>query len=136
MTSTPQIIHSTWLTHASRTRPQESTALLIYCRVPHIYTSLGSRPDIAYAVSVISRYAHNPTRKHCGTVERIFQYLKGTVHLRLTFQGTLSSLIGYTDSTRRSSSGSVFNVGSGAISWTSKRQATVALPTCEAEYIA
>lgn len=62
--------------------------------------------------------------------------------MQLIFQGTLSDLIDYTDSdwagdtaTRRSTSGYVFNVESGAISWSSKRQATVALSTCEAEYI-
>lgn len=107
-----------------------------------MYAMLGTRPDLAYAVSVVSRYAHNPTKRHWGAVKRIFQYLKGTLNFQLTFQGTLSSLIGYTDSdwagdtaTRRSTSGYVFNVGSAAISWSSKRQATVALSTCEAEYI-
>ena len=107
-----------------------------------MYAMLGTRPDLAFAVSVVSRYAHNPTLKHWGAVKRIFSYLKGTVHLQLTFQGTLSDLVGYTDSdwagctaTRRSTSGYVFNVGSAAISWSSKRQATVALSTCEAEYI-
>ena len=107
-----------------------------------MYAMLGTRPDIAYAVSVVSRYAHNPTNKHWGAVKRILAYLKGTVHMELTFQGTLSDLIGYTDSdwagdtaTRRSTSGYVFNIGSAAISWSSKRQATVALSTCEAEYI-
>ena len=107
-----------------------------------MYAMLGTRPDLAFAVSVVSRYAHNPTPKHWGAVKRIFSYLKGTVHLQLTFQGPLSDLIGYTDSdwagdsaTRRSTSGYVFNVGSAAISWSSKRQATVALSTCEAEYI-
>ena len=107
-----------------------------------MYAMLGTRPDLAFAVSVVSRYAHNPTQKHWGAVKRIFSYLKGTVHLQLTFEGSLSDLIGYTDSdwagctaTRRSTSGYVFNVGSGAISWSSKRQATVALSTCEAEYV-
>ena len=37
--------------------------------------------------------------------------------------------------TRRLTSGYVFNIGSGAISWSSKRQLTVALSSCEAEYI-
>jgi hypothetical protein len=60
----------------------------------------------------------------------------------LTYRGSLQDLIGYTDSdwagdhaTRKSTSGYVYNLGSGAISWSSKRQATVALSTCEAEYI-
>ena len=107
-----------------------------------MYTMLGTRPDLVFAVSIVSRYAHNPTKKHWGAVKRVFQYLKGTVHLQLTFQGTIASLVGYTDSdwagdtaTRRSTSGYVFNIGSAAISWSSKRQVTVALLTCEVEYI-
>ena len=62
--------------------------------------------------------------------------------MELVFQGSLSDLIGYTDSdwakdiaTRRSTSGYVFNIGSVAISWSSKRQATITLFTCKAEYI-
>lgn len=106
-----------------------------------MYAMLGTRPDIAYAVSVVSRYGSNPTPAHYGAVKRIFRYLKGTKHLQLTYRGNLQPLSGYTDSdwagdhdTRRSTSGYLFNIGSGAISWSSKRQPTVALSTCEAEY--
>ena len=106
-----------------------------------MYAMLGTRPDIAYAVSLVSRYAANPTPAHWNAVIRIFRYLRGTVHYELVYKGSLQDLIGYTDSdwagdpSRRSTSGYLFNVGSGAISWSSKRQATVALSTCEAEYI-
>lgn len=102
---------------------------------------LGTRPDIAYAVSLVSRYSANPTPAHWNAVVRIFRYLRGTVHYELVYKGSLEDLTGYTDSdwagdsTRRSTSGYLFNMGSGAISWSSKRQATVALSTCEAEYI-
>ena len=107
-----------------------------------MYAMLGTRPDIAFAVSVVSRYASNPTEDHWTAVKRIFRYLKGTLHLRLTFSGPLQPLCGWTDAdwagdkdTRRSTSGYVFNLGSAAITWSSKRQPTVALSTCEAEYI-
>ena len=107
-----------------------------------MYAMLDTRPDIAFAVSVVSRYGSNPTSTHWTAVKRIFRYLRGTVTMELTYQGNLCSLTGYTDSdwagdhdTRRSTSGYVFNIGSGAISWSSKRQPTVALSTCEAEYI-
>ena len=107
-----------------------------------MYAMLGTRPDIAYAVSVVSRYASNPTEDHWTAVKRIFRYLKGTLHLRLTFSGPLRPLAGWTDAdwagdkdTRRSTSGYVFNLGSAAITWSSKRQPTVALSTCEAEYM-
>ena len=46
-----------------------------------MYAMLGTRPDLAFTVSVVSRYAHNPTKQHWGAVKRIFQYLKGTSYL-------------------------------------------------------
>ena len=107
-----------------------------------MYAMLGTRPDIAFAVSVVSRFSSNPTEAHYASVKRIFRYLRSTVTWHLTYRGSLQDLIGYTDSdwagdhaTRKSTSGYVYNLGSGAISWSSKRQATVALSTCEAEYI-
>ena len=107
-----------------------------------MYAMLGTRPDIAFAVSVVSRYASNPTPVHWTAVKRIFRYLRHSLDLRLTFSGPLKPLAGYTDAdwagdkdTRRSTSGYLFNIGSAAISWSSKRQATVALSTCEAEYM-
>ena len=75
-------------------------------------------------------------------IKRIFRYLRGTILLNLIYKGDLDALMGYSDAdwagdseTRRSTSGYVFNIGSGAISWSSKRQPTVALSTCEAEYM-
>lgn len=106
-----------------------------------MYIMLGTRPDLAFAISVVSRYGSNPTEEHWKAVKRIFRYLKGTSNMRLTFQGPIQALTGYTDSdwagdkdTRRSTSGYVFTLGSAPISWSSKRQPTVALSTCEAEY--
>ncbi|KAF6517721.1 hypothetical protein HZS61_003282 [Fusarium oxysporum f. sp. conglutinans] len=107
-----------------------------------MYLMLGTRPDIAFAVSLCSRHLANPTNEHQTAVKRIFRYLKGSQNLELVYQGGLQPLLGYTDSdwagdleTRRSTSGYVFNLGTGAISWSSKRQRTVALSSCEAEYM-
>ena len=122
-------------TDDSRLRYQSAVGSLMYAM-------LGIRPDLAFAVSVVSRYASNPTDTHWKAVKRIFRYIKGTLPLQLTYKGHLQLLNGYTDAdwagdhhTRRSTSGFVFNVGSGAISWSSKRQPTVALSSCEAEYM-
>jgi hypothetical protein len=105
-----------------------------------MYAMLGTRPDIAFAVSKISQFALNPNQVHWQAVKRVFRYLKATSNLCLEFRGPLKSLSGYSDAawagdmeTRRSISGYVFNVGSGAISWSSKRQPTVSLSSCEAE---
>lgn len=106
-----------------------------------MYTMLGSHPDIAFSVSCVSRYASNPTPKHMVAVLRIFKYLHSTLTHQLTHRGELAALSGYSDSdwagdmaTSRPTSGFVFNIGSGAISWYAKRQSAVALSTCEAEY--
>ena len=88
-----------------------------------MYAMLGTRPDIAFAVSVVSRYASNPDESHWKAVKRIFRYLNGTKDWHLVFRGELESLSGYTDAdwagdqdSRRSTSGYVFNIGSAAIS--------------------
>jgi hypothetical protein len=107
-----------------------------------MYAMLGTRPDLAFAVSVVSRFASNPTTTHLKAVKRIFRYLRSTIRMGLVFRGSIEPLTGYTDSdwagdhdTRRSTSGYVFSIGSAAISWSSKRQPTVSLSSCEAEYI-
>jgi hypothetical protein len=107
-----------------------------------MYIMLGTRADIAFAVLVLSRYLSNPTQSHLLAAKRVLRYLRGTADLALTYRGDLQPLLGYTDAdwggdieTRRSTAGYLFNVGSGAISWSSKRQPTVALSSCEAEYM-
>jgi hypothetical protein len=107
-----------------------------------MYLMLGTRPDIAYAVAYLSRWMANPTPTCETALKRLFRYLQGTRTLELTFQGELGPLVGYTDAdwggdpqTRRSTSGYTFSMGSAVISWSSKRQLTVALSSCEAEYM-
>ncbi|KAJ6047020.1 uncharacterized protein N7446_011854 [Penicillium canescens] len=107
-----------------------------------MYIMLGTRGDIAYAVSVASRSLANPGPQHIKLAQRILRYLKGTKSLRLAYKGQPQKLKGFTDAdwggcrdTRRSTAGYLFNIGSGAISWQSKRQGVVALSTCEAEFL-
>ena len=107
-----------------------------------MYTMLETRPDIAYAVFVVNRYAFNPTKNHWTTVKRIFRYLKDTLHLRLTFSSLLRPLANWTDAnwagdnnTRRFISDYIFNLDNAAITWFSKRQPTIALSICETKYM-
>ena len=88
-----------------------------------IYAMLGTRPDPAFAMSVVSRHTSNPDFLDCQAVKHIFRYLKGSLKLELTFEGPLQVLSGYSNAdwagdhdTRRPTSGFVFNIGSGAIS--------------------
>jgi hypothetical protein len=106
-----------------------------------IYLTL-TRPDISYAVSVMSRYMQNPKKPHLEAVRRILRYVKSTIDYGLLYKkGEDCKLVGYCDAdyagdhdTRRSTTGYVFKLGSGTISWCSKRQPTVSLSTTEAEY--
>ncbi|KAL3720851.1 hypothetical protein ACJRO7_005629 [Eucalyptus globulus] len=104
----------------------------------------GTRPDIMHAVSLISRYMEHPTELHLQAAKRIFRYLQGTKNFGLFYKkGEKSDLFGFTDSDyagdvddRRSTSGYVFMLGSGAVSWSSKKQSIVTLSTTEAEFVA
>lgn len=101
-----------------------------------------TRPDLAFAISVVSHYVSNPIEAHRSAVKRIFRCIKSTLDLQLTYRESLSLSAGCTDAdwagdrdTRRWTVGFVFSVSSGAISWSSRRQSTVALSSCGAEYI-
>ncbi len=108
-----------------------------------LHAARATRPDIAQAVGVVSKFNAEPTEAHLTAVKRIFRYLKGTVNLALQYQAKGGDLIGYSDSDwasnlddRHSTTGNVFLMSGGAISWVSQKQATVALSTAEAEYVA
>ena len=101
-----------------------------------------TRPDITYAVGVVSRYMHEPRSGHLDIVHRILRYLKGTPGKGLWFakSGHLE-VDGYSDSDwascqddRRSTSGYCVFVGGNLVSWRSKKQAVVSRSTAEAEY--
>ncbi len=92
---------------------------------------------------MVSQFATNPTPEHTKAAKKILYYLKGTLNYQLTYQGDLKSLTGYLDTdqardkdTRRSIGGFIFHVSSSIVSWSSKRQATVALSSCKSELMA
>ncbi|PKA55902.1 Retrovirus-related Pol polyprotein from transposon TNT 1-94 [Apostasia shenzhenica] len=86
----------------------------------------------------------NPTEVHLLAAKRIFRYLKGTTDFGIFYKnGGDSSLIGFSDNDyagdiddRKSTSGFVFMMCSGAVSWSSKKQPIVTLSTTEAEFVA
>ena len=103
-----------------------------------------TRPDIMHAVSLISRYMECPKELHLLAAKRIFRYLQGTIDFGLFYRKEKKlTLFGFTDSNyagdpddRRSTSGYVFMIGSGAVSWSSKKQQIVTLSTTESEFVA
>ncbi|CAL5435892.1 unnamed protein product [Camellia sinensis] len=108
-----------------------------------MYAMVSTRPDIAHAVGVVSRFLSNPEKEHWEAVKWILRYLKGTTKVCLCFRDAKPVLEGYTDSDmagdldgRKSTSGLLFTFAGGAVSWQSKLQKCVALSTTEAEYIA
>ena len=109
-----------------------------------MYAMVCTRPDIAHAVGVVSRYLSNPGKDHWSAVKWILRYLRGTSRLCLQFGGDcISALEGFSDAdmagdldSRKSTSGYLITYAGGAVSWQSKLQKCVALSTTEAEYIA
>ncbi|XP_013594528.1 PREDICTED: uncharacterized mitochondrial protein AtMg00810-like [Brassica oleracea var. oleracea] len=105
---------------------------------------LHTRPDLCYAVGVLSRYMHNPRDSHGQAIKHILRYVKGTTNYGLFFKRDGSrSVVGYSDSSHnidlddgRSTSGHAFYYGSSLITWTSQKQQTVALSSCEAKFMA
>ncbi|KAJ9544970.1 hypothetical protein OSB04_024677 [Centaurea solstitialis] len=110
-----------------------------------MYAMLCTRPDVAYSVSVTSRYQQNLCEAHWVAVKNILKYLRRTKEMILVFGGSEDeiSVTGYIDASFqtdtddfRSQSGYVFTLNGGAISWKSSKQDTIADFTTEAEYIA
>ena len=109
-----------------------------------LYLMLGTRPDIAFAVTKLAQYAANPSQDHLDKALYICHYLVGTQKYQLTYDGeTGQGLMACADSDwasdptqRRSQTGFYLKLANGLISWTSRAQKTVALSSTEAEYMA
>jgi hypothetical protein len=109
-----------------------------------MYAQVYTRPDIALAVGMLGRYQSNPGLEHWKAAKRVMRYLQGTKGYSLTFKHADSlEVFGYTDSdfagcvdSRKSTSGYIFFLAGGAISWKSSKQTIVATSTMEAEFIA
>lgn len=96
--------------------------------VGRLHYLVNTRPDIAYAVGVMSRYMDRPTIMHWNAVERILRYLKGTLSYGLVYSNGSSNnmLSGYSDSNfageiddRKSTGGMVFYLNKSVITWVS-----------------
>ena len=104
-----------------------------------------TRPDIAYAVSYLGRFNHNPHPEHWTAIKHLLRYLKGTSHYKLIysknddpelFQTYSDASHGGCKQTGRSTGGYATVMCGAAIGWSSKRQPFVTLSSTEAEYVA
>ncbi|CAJ2670756.1 unnamed protein product [Trifolium pratense] len=106
---------------------------------------LATRPDLAFSVCLVARFMDRPTEIHEAALKRILRYVKGTAGYGVLYKKTSDELqlSAWTDSDyagdlddRKSTSGYLFMLGSGAISWSSRKQPIVTLSTTEAEFVA
>ena len=109
-----------------------------------VYLEVCTRPDIAFAVGMLGRYQSNPGIEHWTAAKKVMRYLQGTKDYMLTYrESDHLDLIGYTDAnfagcqdSRKSTSGYIFMLASGAVAWKSTKQTLTASSTIEAEFVA
>ncbi|XP_050918466.1 secreted RxLR effector protein 161-like [Lathyrus oleraceus] len=101
------------------------------------------RPDIMYSLCLCARFQACPKESHLIDVKKIMKYLKGTYNIDLWYpKGSVSSLVGFSEADyvgckadRKSRSGTCHIFGNALVSWSCKKEASVALSTAKAEYI-
>ena len=110
-----------------------------------LYIAQGTHPNISFAVQMLCQFSLNPLHQHLTAAKRVLCYLKCTIDVGIVYQTdrTPLRLIAFSNSDwgtdtldRKSISGYVFQLTGGPITWSSKKQATVALSSMEAEYVA
>ena len=148
----------------SQSTPEELTKLIkceenellddklvtVYCGIVGslIYASISTRPDITHAVNMLSRFMSRPGKNHLNAGKRILRYLQGTSEYGLQYKRNRNengkiTISAYSDSDwggdsedRKSTTGYVVFINDNLVSWNTKKQATVALSTAEAELMA
>src|ERR1700683_1335304 len=108
-----------------------------------MYLAIATRPDISFAICKLSQFMNYYRTVHWNAAKHVVRYLKGTRTLRLRLGGkNPTKLLGFSDASYaccpdsgKSIGAYCFSLGSGAISWASRKQKTVAQSTCDAEYI-
>lgn len=108
-----------------------------------LYIAVCARPDIAVSASLLGRRVASPTEADWTAAKRVVRYLKGTKNWRLHYGDGKAGLVAYSDAdwagdlkTRKSTSGMVFLLAGGAISWASRLQNCVTLSSMESEFVA
>nr|GEX64416.1 ribonuclease H-like domain, reverse transcriptase, RNA-dependent DNA polymerase [Tanacetum cinerariifolium] len=105
---------------------------------------LHTRPDLSYSVGLLSRFMQEPKEQHMKAIRQVIRYVKGTKDYRITYkhnggnkiQGFSDSSYGVNTQKGKGTTGIIFYYGESSISWSTQKQATVALSSCESEFIA
>ncbi|GJZ06378.1 hypothetical protein Tco_0540171 [Tanacetum coccineum] len=92
-----------------------------------LYVVRCTRPDVAFAQNLVSRYQQNPGKLHWVAVKHILKYLRNTRDMFLVYGGNTDTEL---------NTGYVFVVNGGAVDWKSKKQTTIAMSATQAEYMA
>eukprot|EP00268_Persea_americana_P012745 TRINITY_DN15453_c0_g2_i2.p1 TRINITY_DN15453_c0_g2~~TRINITY_DN15453_c0_g2_i2.p1 ORF type:complete len:405 (+),score=42.66 TRINITY_DN15453_c0_g2_i2:606-1820(+) len=123
----------------------DSVAQLDYASVigSLMYAMNCTRPDVADAVSKLSRYTSNPGVEHWNAVFKVLKYLKHTIEYALYYSSFPAVVECYSDADwntdlddSKSTSGYIFTLGGAAISWKSKKQTTITQSTKDSEFLA
>jgi hypothetical protein len=126
----------------------DTNSHVLYCQIVSklIYAMVGTRPDLAYTLSVLRRFAAAPNTYHMALAKCTLVYVKATINYRLHYKresgSATSTLTGYVDSDytnsddHKSTTRVCFFIDDSLIYWCSKRQSTVATSTTVAEYFA
>ena len=109
-----------------------------------MYAQVCTRPDLTYITGVLGRFQTNPGMKHWQGLKKSLRYLQGTKHFMLIYKRTDNlEVIGYSDAdfagckdSLRSTSGYVFTLANGAISWKSSKQRIGTANTMHSEFLA
>ncbi|KAI3669699.1 hypothetical protein L6452_41042 [Arctium lappa] len=105
---------------------------------------LHTRTDLSYSVGLLSRFMQEPKEQHMKAIRQVLRYIKGTLNFGITYKKKGGcKLLGYSDSSYginieegKGTTGIVFYLGNSPISWNSQKQPTVALSSCESEFMA
>src|SRR4051794_21871110 len=108
-----------------------------------MYAMQCTRPDVAHAISLTTRYQSDPGSEHCIAVKNILKYLRRTKDMFLVYGGEeelvakcyVDAIFDIDPDDSKSQSGYVFLMNGGAVSWRSSKQPVVAGSTTEVEYV-
>ena len=102
-----------------------------------------TRPDILYAIWLVSHYMEAPTSTHLKTAKRILSYIKGTINFGIFYSSSKDfKLIGYNNSDsardiydKKSTTGFMFFMGDTAFTWMSNKWPIITISICEAKRV-